>query len=162
DAAACPANCATATVGAALEAAGDLQDRNVLMMGSGMLGLTACAWARAQGAAQVIACDIAPQRLATAKTFGATHTSIPNDLSQTVQDLTAGHGVDVAIELTGSPEAFETFLPLLRIGGTVVLIGAVFPSRPVPLLMEQVVRRCLTLRGMHNYAPRNLQAAIDF
>ena len=35
-------------------------------------------------------------------------------------------------------------------------------TRPVPLLLEQVVRRCITLRGIHNYAPRHLQAALTF
>ena len=46
DATACPANCATATVAAALEAAGQVAGRSVLVMGCGMLGLTATAWAR--------------------------------------------------------------------------------------------------------------------
>ena len=46
DATACPANCATATVAAALDAAGQVAGRSVLVMGCGMLGLTATAWAR--------------------------------------------------------------------------------------------------------------------
>lgn len=162
DAVVCPANCATATIAAALEAGGSLQARNVLVMGCGMLGLTAIAWAKALGAAQAIGCDVDSQRLATANQFGATHVSLSDDLPQMISATTAGNGVDVALELTGSPDAFETLLPLVRIGGTIVLVGAVFPSRPVPMLMEQIVRRCLTLRGVHNYAPRHLQAALQF
>src|SRR5262249_8984673 len=43
DALVCPVNCATATVAAALEAAGPIDGRRVLVMGSGMLGVTAMA-----------------------------------------------------------------------------------------------------------------------
>lgn len=70
--------------------------------------------------------------------------------------------MDVAFELTGSPDAFEALLPLTRMGGSMVLVGAVFPSRPVPVAAEQIVRRCLTLRGVHNYAPRHLGSALEF
>ena len=43
-----------------------------------------------------------------------------------------------------------------------VLVGSVFPTPPVAIHPEQVVRRCLTIRGVHNYAPRHLKAALDF
>jgi putative phosphonate catabolism associated alcohol dehydrogenase len=162
DAVACPANCATATIAAALEAAGPLAGSRVLVMGAGMLGVTAAAWTRALGAADVVCCDVAPERLELAARFGATRTCSTAELPSAMAELTAGHGVDVAFELTGSPEAFEAALPQVRIGGTVVLVGSVFPSRPVPLLLEQIVRRCLTLRGIHNYAPRHLAAALAF
>ena len=46
---ACPASCATATIVAALEAAGDVRDRTVCVLGAGLLGLTASAMARAHG-----------------------------------------------------------------------------------------------------------------
>jgi putative phosphonate catabolism associated alcohol dehydrogenase len=162
DAAACPANCAGATVGAAIEAAGPLEGRRVLVMGSGMLGVTATAWARALGAEQVIACDVAPDRLALASTFGATHLASPEEVAGIALDCTAGYGVDVAIELTGSPDAVESLIPLTRMGGSVILVGSVFPSRPIPVSAEQLVRRCLTLRGIHNYAPRHLHLALEF
>jgi len=47
DAVACPANCATATVAAAMRYSGDQRDRVVLIQGAGMLGLTAAAMATA-------------------------------------------------------------------------------------------------------------------
>jgi alcohol dehydrogenase len=162
DATACPANCATATVAAALEAAGEVAGRCVLVMGCGMLGLTATVWARALGAACVIACDVEPRRLALAETFGATVGCPPDELSRVVMDATAGHGVDIALELTGEPTAFEILFPLARLGGALILVGAVFPSRPIAIVPEQIVRRCLTVRGIHNYAPRHLQAALAF
>jgi alcohol dehydrogenase len=162
DATVCPVSCATATVAAALEAAGPIEGRRVLVMGSGMLGVTAMGWARAHGAESVIACDLSLDRLALARRFGATHLSTPKDLSSIALDVTGGRGVDVALEMTGAAESIEVVLRLARIGGAIVLVGSVFPTRAVPIAPEQIVRRCLTVRGVHNYAPGHLRAALDF
>lgn len=162
DAVACPASCATATVAAALRAAGSVAGGTVLVQGAGLLGLTACAMARHLGAAEVVCCDVAPARLALAEAFGATRTAPPADLATAVAAATGRYGVDVALELTGSPDAFDAGLSLIRTGGTYVLVGAVYPGRPVSIGMEAVVRRQLTLRGVHNYAPEDLSAALRF
>jgi putative phosphonate catabolism associated alcohol dehydrogenase len=162
DEVACPANCATATVAGAIEAAAELVGRNVLVMGCGMLGVTASAWASTLGCSSVIACDLDSDRRNLARSFGASDVVAPDELPSWVREATSGHGVDAAIELTGSPEAFETVYPLVRPGGTIVLVGATYPSRPVSIAMESMVRRCLTVRGLHNYSPRHLGAAIAF
>jgi alcohol dehydrogenase len=83
-------------------------------------------------------------------------------LAEQILQLTAGRGVDLAIELSGSASAFEMGLPLLRIGGRYVLVGAVAPTKPVPLEPEMLVRRQLTLFGVHNYGPRDLVTAVRF
>jgi alcohol dehydrogenase len=67
DAVAASANCATATSLASIDAAGGCRDRNVLIHGAGLLGLTAAAFAATQGAASVIVTDIEPARLARAR-----------------------------------------------------------------------------------------------
>ena len=162
DSTACPANCATATIAAAVEAAGDLRGRIVLVAGAGLLGLTACAMARAQGASEVVCLDTNPARLARSESFGATRLVSPNDLASVLAATTDRRGADVALELSGSPEACESLLGSLGLGGCLILVGAVFPTRPVPLLMEQVIRRHLTVTGIHNYAPRHLQQAVAF
>jgi alcohol dehydrogenase len=162
DAVACPANCATATVAAALDAAGPLSGARVLVMGSGMLGLTAAAWARSMGAEAVVACDANPDRLALSRSFDASHAASPESVAEVVLEATDGRGVDAAFELTGAADAVETVVPLVRMGGALILVGPVCPTRPVPINPESIVRRCLTLRGIHNYRPRDLQAAVGF
>jgi alcohol dehydrogenase len=127
-----------------------------------MLGLTATAWAGSLGCSNVIACDLDAERLSIARTFGATHTVRPAELADCVTEVTGGRGVDFVIELTGSPDAFEIADPLIRLGGVMVLVGAVYPARPISLSMEQIVRRCQTIRGVHNYAPHHLRAAVEF
>jgi alcohol dehydrogenase len=159
---ACPASCATATVAAALDSAGDLRERNVIVLGAGMLGLTACAMSRSRGAAEVICVDLNEHRRQRALEFGATRAVQPQDLTEIAKSLTRGHGCDVLLEFTGATPALENAWPLLRIGGQIALVGAVFPGPPFPLLLEQVIRRQLTITGVHNYAPRHLLAAVEF
>jgi len=159
---ACPASCATATVAAALESAGEIRDRVIAVLGAGMLGLTACAMARAAGAADVVCVDRQPARCARAQRFGATLACGPEDFSRGISERTEGRGADVVLELTGSNAAFESVWPHVRLGGRIVLVGAVFASNPVPIALEQLVRRQLTLSGIHNYAPRHLVAAMKF
>lgn len=157
-----PSGCATATIAAALEPVQTLRNRTLCITGAGLLGLTASAMACSNGASAVIVCDLYEERRSRASQFGATHCVAPDELSSVVHEVTGGMGVDVALEVSGAPAAFHSLWPCLRLGGTLVLVGAVFPSESVPVQMEQIVRRNLTIRGIHNYGPRHLSFAVDF
>lgn len=154
DAVAAPASCATATVAAVLDAAaiGSRCEPRVLITGAGMLGVTAVAMAKEMNA-WVAVSDPDPARQSTARRFGA-------DL--VVGDATPVPTVDVAIELSGNPEAVEACLSRLDVGGRAVLAGSVATSRPVAIDPERLVRNLLTVVGVHNYRPHHLQAAVDF
>jgi alcohol dehydrogenase len=164
DAVAAPAGCATATVAAALRHAGDLAGRSVLVQGAGLLGLTAAAWARQRRASHVIVCDVHEQRLGLARTFGATHVLQADapDIRQRIRDLTDGRGVDVALEMSGAVQAVLDGIEALRYGGHAVWIGSVFPAQAPGFCPERVVRKHLTIHGVHNYRPDDLQAALAF
>ena len=163
---ACPANCATATVMAALRSAGNLQGRNVLIFGAGMLGLTAVAAVRDRGAETVFVVDPSQERLQLAQQFGAHVTLLadnsPKPLPDAIARGTDGHGPDVVLEFSGAPTAVTSALRLCRIGGRIVLVGSVFPTDPVPVEPEQLVRRMLTLQGVYNYTPDDLAAGLEF
>ncbi|MFV8054432.1 zinc-binding dehydrogenase [Mycobacterium sp. 48b] len=147
DAVAAPAACATATVMATLEAAGELTGRRVLIGGAGMLGLTAVAACVAAGA-DVQVLDRNADRMALATRFGGRASD--------------GGPVDVAIDYTGSSAAVADALGRLDIGGTLVLAGSVTPGPPVAVDPETVVRHWLTITGVHNYEPRHLHRAVEF
>lgn len=147
DAVAAPAACATATVMATLEAAGQLAGRRVLINGAGMLGLTAVA-ACADAGAEVQVVDRNADRMALVPRFGG----------QASED----RPVDVAIDYTGSSTAVANALGRLDIGGTLVLAGSVTPGPPLTVDPETVVRQWLTITGVHNYEPRHLHRAVDF
>jgi len=166
DAVACPANCATATVAAALRYGGDCSNETVLVQGAGMLGLTATAMAKWRGALNVVVSDVNPQRQREASRFGATHTVAvgedSGELGRVVSELTEGRGVDLALEMSGDPSAMESGLKLLRIGGRYILAGGVFPTRAPAVPMEMVIRKLLRIQGVHNYTPSDLGVALGF
>lgn len=56
----------------------------------------------------------------------------------------------------------RSLIQAAAVGGTVVLVGSVSPGPAVELDPEQLVRRLLTITGVHNYAPRHLQRAVEF
>lgn len=155
DAVAAPAACATATVMAVLEAAGDLAGQRVLVSGAGMLGIVACAVARHRGAASVEVSDLNPERLELAREFGATATRVAGG------PAVAG-SFDVAVELSGAQPAVVAALGSLDIGGRLVLAGSVSPGPAVPVDPEYLVRSLLSITGVHNYEPRHLQQAMEF
>ncbi|MFI6941788.1 zinc-binding dehydrogenase [Streptomyces sp. NPDC050418] len=153
DEVAAPASCATATVAAVLAAAGPLAGRRVLVTGAGMLGVTAVAMA-AQAGAAVTAVDPDPQRRAQARRFGA---------AEVLATATATEAeADVALELSGHPDAVRTCLDALTTGGTAVLAGSVSPGPAVTFDPERLVRGLHRIEGVHNYRAADLQHAVAF
>ena len=150
----CPVNCATATVAASFRAADDVRGRRVLIFGAGMLGLTACAMATAQGAADVHLCEPDETRLERGNDFGATEL-LANSPGP-------GERFDIIFEMSGNESAVESAISCAATGGRVVLVGSVKPSRPVAIDPEQVVRRLITISGVHNYVPEDLLTAVRF
>lgn len=159
---ACPASCATATVAAALARAGGTAGRTVAILGAGLLGLTACAMSRAGGADTIVCVERDAGRRQRAIDFGASHAVAPEETPATLRELSNGHGVDLLLEFTGARAAFLNAWEHVRLGGGIVLVGSVFPDEPVPMKLEQLVRRNLTIQGVHNYGPADLATALGF
>jgi alcohol dehydrogenase len=166
DVVACPASCATATVMAAYRQAGEVAHKTVLVQGAGMLGLTAAAVAQSRGARHIVVSDPVPQRLELAKRFGATHLlpAAQNavEAARLFQSVVGIEGADIALEMSGAAEAIETGIGVLNLSGRSVWVGSVFPGRPAQVDAETVVRRLLTITGVHNYIPQDLRDALAF
>lgn len=162
DAVATPANCATATVACALRTLDVRAGATALVQGCGMLGLTAVSFLRSLGVTTVVACDVDADRRASALRCGATITVGPDEVRTAVLDATAGEGVEYAVDLTGSDDACRTALELLAVGSSLGLVGSVSPTSGLQVVPEQLVRRLITVVGIHNYAPTDLAAAVRF
>jgi threonine dehydrogenase-like Zn-dependent dehydrogenase len=131
-----------------------------------MLGQTACAMAWEQGATCVIAIEPDSRRREVALRFGASVAidsgSPPDEISARVKEFTNGRGADVGLEFAGYPESTELGVGLLRMGGRFIMAGATFPSRPVNLSAEQLVRSMIRISGVYNYSPEDLERALVF
>lgn len=159
-----PANCALATV---VNALSNLPTpcRSALVQGSGLLGIYACAWLRYRGLERVYLADINQRRLELAAEFGgipldARDARWPESRSM-VLDENPG-GVDLALEVAGNSEVVHQGVDLIRPGGVYVWAGMVHPASSLGITGESIVRKCLTIRGVHNYAPEHLAESLRF
>ena len=164
---AAPANCALATVVAGWEAAELKPFENVLIQGAGALGFYAAALAKHYGCRRIIVTDILDHRLEAIREFGATDTINTRnvkdeDLVRMIQGLTDGFGVDSVMEIAGVPAIVPVGMKCLRMGGRYIEHGNTFPGANVTFDFSEVVFRCLTIRGVHNYDTRHLQWGVDF
>lgn len=159
-------NCAMATVAAAIRLAGDLKDKNVLVFGMGLLGITCIAMCKEAGASWVGAADISEKRLVDAGRFGADNLSnMQHDaatLPDTLKKRFTKKGVDIVFDMSGSPDAMELGMEVLTIGGTAVWVGAVFNNRKIQIDAEKVIRNLHTIKGIHNYNFEDFKYALNF
>lgn len=140
-----PAACAMATAWAAVARSGrSLEGAAVRIHGAGLVGLSAAAIAVEHGAA-VEVLDPNPARRELASRFGAA--GIERE-------------PDVVIEASG--HAVAQAIDGVAVGGVVVLVGSVFPAEPVPLDAESIVRRLVTITGVHNYTGAELAETVAF
>lgn len=132
--------CATVTgVGAVVGTAKVQPGQTVAVFGVGGVGINVIAGAKIAGAGKVIAVDLADDKLAWAKEFGATDVinGKTDDPVATIRSLTGG-GVDFAFDAIGMEsvinQCLESIVPGVlgaRRGGTAVVVG--IPQGPVTL-----------------------------
>jgi threonine 3-dehydrogenase len=126
-----------------------IEGRTVLVTGCGPIGLCAVGIARAAGAALVVATDTEPYRLDLARTMGADLALDASDpgTEARIMEATGGDGVEVVLEMSGSPRALDQALRVITRGGRVSLLGIFNGAVPVEL-SESVIMRGLRLHGI--------------
>ena len=97
----------------------------VVIVGAGPIGLAALLTAQFYSPAEIIMIDLDDNRLAIAKTFGATETinSGKENAEQRVKELTNNQGADAVIEAVGLPATFELCQLLVAPGGCIANVG---------------------------------------
>ncbi|HKB81272.1 MAG TPA: alcohol dehydrogenase catalytic domain-containing protein [Thermoanaerobaculia bacterium] len=130
-------------VGAFLDALGnavhatqvvDLAGATVAITGFGPIGAMCAAIAEHSGASVVVVTDVSDHALETARRWAAgrgfvnlhafnVRTTEPATLRKAVDAITGGLGFDVVLEMSGSPAAVNFGLEVVRMGGTMSLLG---------------------------------------
>lgn len=134
----------------------------VAVLGSGNIGLTAIAAARAMGAGKIFATARHAQQAEMAKALGADEvvSSEGAELKEALEAATEGRGADVTIETVGGHNGatLEQSIDVTRMQGRIVILGGF--RRPItmdwlpPLLKEQSVifSSCYSImNGQHDY-----------
>jgi S-(hydroxymethyl)glutathione dehydrogenase/alcohol dehydrogenase len=135
-------------VGAIVNTARVEPGMTVAIVGCGAIGQSAVQAAVLCGAACVVAIDPVDAKRKSAERLGASLAIAPGDgLAAEIADLTAGRGVDVAIEAVGSAATITTAWTITRRGGTVVVVGAAAPTEVVPFGAADLVLSRKTIKG---------------
>ena len=99
------------------------------VFGSGAVGMAAIMAAKIAGCDPIIAVDIHDARLALASELGASHTvnSRSKDATAAVRQLTAGRGVQYALDTSGLTAVMKSALDAVAIGGTFAPLAVARP-----------------------------------
>jgi threonine dehydrogenase-like Zn-dependent dehydrogenase len=111
---------------------------------------------REKGWQRVVVVDTNPARLELVPAFGG------EPALNSAHGHVAEGSVDAVIEAAGSAAIIAEGIELLRPGGRYQIVGLVHPDSRLELTGEIIIRKCLTIQGTHNYAPRHLAVAIEF
>ncbi len=159
-----PANCALATMVSAISRL-PASCRTVVVQGGGLLGLYACALLRERGVETIFCLEVQPRRLKQIPLFGGIASDgRPEQYPHSREQIMAAaeHGVDAVLEVAGVADLVPEGVRLLRPGGFYGFIGMVHPQTALKLTGEQIIRKHLTIYGIHNYSPGHLEEAIQF
>ena len=119
---------------------------SALVIGAGTIGLLVQQALKVAGCSRVIVTDLDPTRLKLSQSLGASDVLQPGpEFPQHIAELSAGAGVDVAVEAVGNTPAVHSAINNVRKGGSVVLVGNITPEVTIPL--QKVVSRQITLYG---------------
>jgi (R,R)-butanediol dehydrogenase/meso-butanediol dehydrogenase/diacetyl reductase len=105
---------------------------NVLVMGAGVIGITAAKWARFFGAGHVAISDLDADRLVRAKQAGATLTIDAAAQADTVEAFRQANGCnpDVIIECVGRP-LLQQLVDIAPRGAHIIAVGATMEQEPI-------------------------------
>lgn len=136
----------------AVNHAGDLSGKSVLVVGAGTIGLLAMALVKMRNPARIFVSDLSDTRLAVAKAMGADMVLNPANgaIDEAVKSATGQVGVDVAIEAVGATPTVQQAMSCLRTGGTAVWIGN--SAKMITVNMQEIVTRELQVVGSFLYS----------
>jgi succinate semialdehyde reductase (NADPH) len=149
--------CALMTAFGAVHHVGRLEPgESVAVLGAGGVGTSIVQLARARGASQIIAVDLATDKLDAARRAGATAVvnASEEDAVAAVRELTDGHGAEVVFEAIGHPVTFRQSTEMAADGGRVVAVGIAPAGMVGEVEITRLVRRKLQLLGSFGGRPR--------
>jgi (R,R)-butanediol dehydrogenase/meso-butanediol dehydrogenase/diacetyl reductase len=134
----------------AIKRGGIRPDDKVLIAGAGPVGLMLVLGLKAIGVEKIYITEITETRRKKAEELGATMVLNPlaEKIPARIKELTAGQGVDVAIEAVGIEASLKDCLASVRYQGTVIVQG-IFTDR-VPVHMLGFVTRETTMIGTNS------------
>jgi len=127
-----------------------ISGKTVMITGCGAIGLFAVSIALASGAARVIVSEPNDFKRGLAEKTGNVLSVNPlqQDLVETVHDMTEGLGPEVALEMSGNPQALKDTFRAVQKGGNVVILG--IPTHNVDVnWAEDIIFKGITINAVN-------------
>ena len=127
----------------------DLLGEDVLITGAGPVGCFAAAIARHAGARHVVVTDLNEYRLDLARQMGASLAINPTerDLASVMTELGMSEGFDIGMEMSGSPQAFNSMIEYMNHGGRIGVLA--FLPEKTQISWNQLVMKGLVVKGIY-------------
>jgi S-(hydroxymethyl)mycothiol dehydrogenase len=124
--------------GAALWATPVQEGSAIAVIGCGGVGLAVVQGALLRGAEQIVAVDVAAEKLDHARALGATDVvdASATDAVETVRELTGGRGVEFAFSAVSAPAALAQAMRMCAYAGTATLVGMPVPGAKLKADLE--------------------------
>jgi 2-desacetyl-2-hydroxyethyl bacteriochlorophyllide A dehydrogenase len=130
---------------------------SVMVIGGGPIGTLIALVCRVRGARVKIS-EINPHRVGMLKAIGLDTIGPGEDVAAIVHEWTDGDGADASFEVSGSPDAARLVADLVRVWGTVSVIG--IHAEPVPVNLYSLFARELKVIGSRLYTRAAWEEAI--
>ena len=133
----------------AVQRAGPLLGKRVLVSGCGPIGVLAIAAAHLHGAAEIVATDVVDEPLVIARAMGAAETiNVANDRDWVRRNSADKGSFDVMLECSGNERALRDGLEVMRPRGVVVQLGL---GGDVSIPQNLVVAKELSICGSFRF-----------
>ncbi len=132
----------------------------ILVIGAGPIGLMVALTARLSGCSRIVMTEIAPQRIATARSFGFETVAVDAAKGiEALQESLRDFEPEVVFECTGHPSATAQIVELSAFTAQVVVVGAFKELAPMDLF--RFSRKELSLVGSFAYTADDFARALS-
>jgi threonine dehydrogenase-like Zn-dependent dehydrogenase len=158
--------CALPTVLRGFDRCGPIRmGETVVVQGAGPVGLSAVLVAKLSGAREIIVVDMHENRLAMARTLGATATVSLKDgqaeRRRQIYDRVAAQGPDVVVECAGVLQAFPEGVDLTGNHGRYIILGLWGAIGTQPISPRDMTTKNITVAGATFPKPKHYHGALQ-
>lgn len=134
----------------AVEMAGSLLGKSVVILGCGAVGLMVSMVAKMAGASSVVVVDLQDRRLAKARELGVTAAidGRADDVVGAIKEIVGQWGADVVFETAGAVPTVKLGLQVVKRRGRLMVVGSVPGEAPVSFLS---INREVTIQTVFRY-----------
>ncbi len=145
----------------AMRRCGDVNGKNVVVIGAGPIGNFAAQVAQARGA-KVLVTDINPKKLALAKAVGiyATVDSTGKVLKDIIAEVFGAQGADIIVDCAGVPASLTSAIQAARPASTIAIVANF--KVPVEIEIPLIQRQQIDVLGVMMYLKEDFHTASKF